>query len=157
MKLAPSPTGGLRIDIEETDDWILLLGIIHDAQSPGFDLADHVGSAMQHTSDWQDWTDYVMPDIREGYEQHLKCVLSAIEAAQLEAAGGAGTLWITREDAFHWYSALNQARLALEDHHHFGPGADIDPAQLRPAELSAFCRSQFYCAIQSYLLDQGLG
>jgi hypothetical protein len=157
MKLSPSPTGGLRIDIEEADDWILLLGIIHDAQSTGFDLANHVGGVMQQSCDWQDWKDYVIPDIRKGYEEHLKRVLSVIEAAQLEAAGGAGTVWITREDAFHWYSTLNQARLALEDCHHFGPGDAIDPGRLRPVELAALFRSQFYCAIQSYLLDQGLG
>jgi hypothetical protein len=157
MKLSSAPAGGLRIQVDEADDWMLLLGILHDAQSQGFDLATHVGMPMQQTTDWHDWQEYVMPDIREGYQEHLKAVLLAIQSAQLAAADGPGTLWISRDNAFDWYSALNQARMAIEESHNFGPGANIDPASLSPVQLAAFCRSQFYCAIQSFLLDQGLG
>jgi hypothetical protein len=157
MKLAPSATGGLRIDVEEAADWSLLLGIHHDAQCPGFDLATQVGSVMQQSSDWPDWQEFVLPDIRDDYQEHLNAVLTAIESAKLEAAGGPGTLWISRDDAFHWYSALNQARLTIEESHHFGPGENVNPLQLTPTRRAAFFRSQFYCAIQSFLLDQGLG
>ncbi|MEI6676415.1 MAG: hypothetical protein WCO57_14695 [Verrucomicrobiota bacterium] len=157
MKLAPSPAGGLRIEVEEADDWPLLCGILHDAESPGFDLASHVGSVMQPSADWLDWQEYVMPDIREGYQEHLKVVLTAIESAKLEAAGGPATLWISRDDAFHWYAALNQARLAIEELHHFGPGENISQLNLSPSRHAAFFRSQLYCAIQSFLLDMGLG
>jgi len=157
MKLALTAAGGLRIEVEDADDWTLLLGILHDAQSPGFDLASHVGGVMRQSSDWLDWQEFVMPDIRDGYQEHLKVVLTAIESGKLEAAGGPGTLWITRDDAFHWYSSLNQARLAIEELHHFGPGENVDPLQLTPTRAAAFFRSQFYCAIQSFLLDQGLG
>jgi hypothetical protein len=155
MKITPSPTGGLLIAVEEPNDWHLLLDILRDAQGSGFDLATHVGGKMDLSSDWHDWEEFVIPDIREGFLAHLKTLLIAIESARLEAAGGPGLVSIPREDAFHWYSALNQARLAIEAAHHLGPGDTIDPSQLSQARLKAFLRSQFYCAIQSFLLDSG--
>lgn len=157
MKLAPSAEGGLRIEVEDKSDWQMLLGILRDAQDSGFDLAGRVGIKMQQTADWNDWEEFVIPDIREDFLAHLKTVLIAIESARLEAAGGPGHLWIKRDDAFHWYSSLNQARLALEAIHQFGAGEAIDPGQLSQTSLAAFIRSQFYCALQSVLLDNGLG
>ncbi|MCX6876408.1 MAG: hypothetical protein NTW21_21750 [Verrucomicrobia bacterium] len=157
MKISASPAEGLHIEVEEPGEWHLLTGILRDAQGAGFDLATQVGGRMDQTAAWNDWEEYVIPDIRAGFLEHLKTILMAIESARLEAAGGPGLLWITREDAFHWYSALNQARLAIEASHHLGPGETIDPNRLSPASLKAFIRSQFYCAIQSILLDQGLG
>ena len=62
-------------------------------------------------------------------------------------------MWITREDGFSWYSALNQARLALEEKYHFGPGEEIEPGNLPIESRTSFLRSQFYCALQSLLLD----
>lgn len=156
MKITPAPPGDLCIEVEDANDWHLLLGILRDAQGSGFDLATHVGAKMDQPSDWHDWEEYVIPDIREGFLAHLKTLLIAIESARLESAGGHGFLSIPREHAFHWYSALNQARLAIEAAHHLGPGETIDPSQLSQASLNAFLRSQFYCAIQSFLLDSGL-
>jgi len=156
MKLTPSPDGGLRLDVEDKSDWQLLLGILHDAQGSGFDLATQVGGKMDQAADWHDWVDYVIPDLREGFLAHLKTLLLAIESARLEAAGGPGCVRIPREDAFHWYGALNQARFALEAIHHFGPGDAIDPGSLSQASLHAFIRCGFYSAIQNSLLDHGL-
>ncbi|MEI7912943.1 MAG: hypothetical protein WCK77_25255 [Verrucomicrobiota bacterium] len=157
MKLAPSADGGLHIEVEDKSDWQLLLGILRDAQDSGIDLATRVGGAMDQAADWHDWEEFVIPDIRASFLADLKTVLIAIESARLEAAGGAGNVWITGEDAFHWYSALNQARLALEAIHHFGPGESVNPNQLSQTGLAAFIRSHFYCAFQSILLDLGLG
>jgi hypothetical protein len=157
MKLAPSPDGGLRLEVESSADWHLLLGILHDAQGAGFDLASHTAGRMARTADWRDWEELVLPDIREEFLAQLKTVLIAIESARLESAGGPGQLWITRDDAFHWYSSLNQARLALEAIHHFGAAPSIDPGRLSKASLKAFIRIQFYGAVQSFLLDMGLG
>jgi hypothetical protein len=62
-------------------------------------------------------------------------------------------VWIEPDDAFQWYGALNQARLALEDLHHFGPEDQVAIGELSPASRSAFFRSHFYLALQSLLLD----
>ena len=157
MKLEASPDGGLRLEVENKSDWHLLLGILRDAQGSGFDLATRVGGKMDQTSDWNDWVELVIPDLREDFLAHLKTVLIAIESARLEAAGGPGFVWIGPDAAFDWYSALNQARLALEATHHLGPGDSVDPHQLSEAGLKAFIRSHFYFAVQSFLLDMGLG
>jgi hypothetical protein len=44
----------------------------------------------------------------------------------------------------------------LEEKYRFGPGEHIDPKTLSPHVRSAFIRSQFYCAIQSVLLDHAM-
>ena len=157
MNLAPSPDGGLDLEAADSSDWQMLLGILRDAQTSEFDLATHVGAKMEQNTDWQDWIDYVIPDMKEGFLTHLKAVLIAIETARLQAANGPGVVHITRDNVFHWYSALNQARLALEAIHHLDSGGSIDPGQLSPAGLKAFIRSRFYLEIQSALLDIGLG
>jgi hypothetical protein len=76
-----------------------------------------------------------------------------VAAARVDCGGGAGPLWITPGDAGQWYGALNQARLALEEIHHFGPGGNVDLAALPAHSRKAFLRSQFYCAVQSLLLE----
>ena len=157
MKLVPSPPTGLCIEAADKSDWQLLLCILRDAQGAGFDLASHVGGRIDQADGSHDREEFVLPDLREGFLADLKTVLIAIEAARLEAAGGPGQVWVSRDDACHWYSALNQARLALESVHHFGAGFAIDTETLDPSSLAACMRSHFYCAIQSILLDLGLG
>ena len=153
MKILPTLEGGLRIEIEDAGDWQLIKGITHDAVSCEENLANRLGNLIKDPAVAPDWREYIVPDLAEGFSADLLYVASSIAAARVEADGGPGPLWITRDDAFQWYSALNQARLALEERFHFGPGEAIDPAALPPARRSAFLRSQFYCAIQSLLLE----
>jgi hypothetical protein len=52
---------------------------------------------------------------------------------------------------------LNQARLALETRFKFGPAQGVARIDSFPAaKRSAFIRSQFYCALQSVLLEHVL-
>lgn len=149
----PTLEGGLRVDAEDDSDWQLLMGIARDAVSSGEKLADRLGNLITDEDIAPDWREYIVPDLDEAFQSDLSKVSAVIAAARMEAAGGPGPLWITRDEALPWYSSLNQARLAIEDCFHFGPGERIDPASLPPASRSAFLRSQFYCAIQSLLLD----
>ena len=71
----------------------------------------------------------------------------------MESDGQAGPIWITPENAYPWYSALNQARLALEEQFKFGPSEELGVESLSPVRAAAFLRSKFYCAIQSLLLE----
>jgi hypothetical protein len=152
----PTLEGGLRIDAEDAGDWLLLNGIAHDALSCDEGLANRLGALVTDEEMAGDWRDFVVPDLEEQFSSALLHVTTAVASARVDAGDGPGPLWITREDGFQWFSALNQARLALEEQFHFGPGEHIDPAKLAPVERSAFLRSQFYCAIQSLLLDHVL-
>ncbi len=156
MKIMPTLEGGLRIDAEDDGDWQLLSGITHDAVSCDEKLSRRLGRLITDKDVAPDWLEYVVPDLEDGFHSHLAHLAAAITAARFEAAGGSGLLWITRDDGFHWYSALNQARLALEERFHFGPADLMDPAELPSAHRSAFLRSQLYCAIQSLLLEHVL-
>lgn len=154
MKAMPTLEGGLRIDAEDAGDWTVLRSIIADAGAAnGVDLASRLGALISKEAGAEDWEEYVVPDLREGFQDALAEIGVTIESAMFEADGGPGPLWISREDVFPWYSALNQARLALEEIFHFGYEEDIDPGDLPPAQRAAFIRSRFYCAIQGLLLE----
>jgi hypothetical protein len=158
MKAMPTLEGGLRIDAEDAADWEVLSAIVSDAKDVdgGIDLASRLGGMISEEAGARDWEEFVVPDLREAFHDELAEVGASIEAAMFHAQEGPGPLWITPEDAFSWYSALNQARLALEEHFAFGPGESIDPSAFTPARRAAFIRSRFYCALQSLLLEHVL-
>lgn len=156
MKIIPTLEGGLMIDADDPGDWQLLRGITTDAVSGDEKLAQRLGSLIADEELARDWKEYVVPDLDAGFSAAVLHVATSIAAARVESGGGPGPLWITRDDAFHWYSALNQARLALEERFQFGPSQGIDPGELPPARRAAFLRSQVYCAIQGILLDRVL-
>ncbi len=153
MKIMQTLEGGLRLDAEEASDWQLLQGITNDAVSCDENLAHRLGKLITEEDVAADWREYIVPDLQEGFSTDVLHVTTAIASAQLEAGGGPGSLWITPSDAIQWYSALNQARLAIEERYHFGPSENIRPASLPPVYRPPFMRSQFYCAVQSMLLE----
>jgi hypothetical protein len=154
MKILPTIMGGLRIDAEGEADWHLLNMIITDAASCDRGLADRLADAIGDQEIAGDWSEWVVPELADGFEAELGHVKMVIETARSEASGGVGPLWIIPREAQRWYGALNQARLALEAIHHFGPSDGIDPDKLVPEKRGAFMRSQFYCALQSALLER---
>jgi hypothetical protein len=153
MKVMPTLEGGLRIDTEDESEWELLRSILTDANGCHEDLASRLGGIISDEAGAEDWQEFIVPDLREGFQDELAQVGAAIESAIYQAEGGAGPIWITRDDVFQWYSALNQARLAIEEHFHFGPTDSTDPKKLTPEGRAAFIRSKFYCAIQGLLLE----
>ena len=153
MTVMPTLEGGLRIDAEDAGDWDLLRGIVDDANGGDVDLASRLGDLVEDEEVAEDWQEYVVPDLREGFQDELAEIGALIESAAFEAAGGPGPIWITRENAMPWYSALNQARLALEELHRFGPEGRADPRRMGDEKHAAFIRSGFYSDIQSLLLE----
>jgi hypothetical protein len=148
MKVAPILKGGLRIDVETPLDWMVLRCIPHDARGGGLELSERVSAGMAGDPGVEDWRDFVVPDLQDGFNAQL----AAIEAA-VEAAGDgerAGQLFIPKEDAELWYGGLNQARLALEERYRL---SDSALAEMTPGKRSAWFRSQFYLHVQSLLLD----
>jgi hypothetical protein len=152
VKIMPTLEGGLRIEFEDDADWRVLGGIVGDAVSCDRTLAARLGSAVGDADVAADWLEFVVPELERSFEADLVHVGRALESARRVAAGGSGCLWVKREDALHWYGALNQARLALEEIHRFGPAEVVDPEHLSPQRRAPFLRSQFYCAVQSLLL-----
>ncbi len=150
MKITPTLEGGLRVDVEDAGDWFVLLGITRDAVSGDEELSSRLGAMITDEEISADWRDIIVPELEEGFQTDLVHVTGAIHAAEED---GGGQLWITPENAWHWYSALNQARLALHGIHHFDSAGTRPPADLDPAVRGAFLRSQFYCAFQTLLLD----
>ena len=157
MKAMPTLEGGLRIDTEDASDWELLRSIVADANGCVGDLASRLGGMISEEAGAEDWQEYIVPDLREAFQDELAQIGAAIESAAFHADGGPGPIWITPDDAFPWYSSLNQARLSLEEHFKFGPSEEIDPRGFTPTRRAAFYRSKFYCAIQSLLLEYVLG
>lgn len=154
MNILPTLEGGLRIDAECDVDWALLRSIITDARLGERDLASRLGLEMEQDPHAEDWQEYVIPDLREGFEDQLDTVSRWIaEAMETAGAEQIGSVWIHRKDGMLWYGALNQARLALEEKYRFGPGIEVAAVELDPLNRTAFMRSQFYQVVQSLLLD----
>jgi hypothetical protein len=152
MTVMPTLEGGLRLDAEDASDWELLRAIVVDANCCKTDLASRLGGLMSEEAGSEDWEELIVPDLREGFQDELAEIGALIESAVFASASGPGPIWITPEDAFPWYSSLNQARLALEEIYHFGPESKADPLKMTPVQRAAFIRSGFYSDIQSLLL-----
>ena len=148
MKVAPTLKGGLRIDVETPVDWMVLRCIPHDARAGGLDLADRVAAPMADDDGAEDWQDFVLPDLREGFNTQLAAIEATIEAAGSDDEPG--EVFILKEEAELWYGGLNQARLALEERYKLSDAALPD---MTPGKRSAWFRSQFYLHVQSLLLD----
>ena len=159
MRVMPTLEGGLRIDVEPATDWLVLEQIAPDALHGGAEkLPERLGALMDEESDWDE---LVIPELRQYFSGQLRKVADTIQEAQREAESDGdepeGEVYIEREDGLEWYGALNQARLALETHYKFGPTQDVTDVESFPAaKRSAFIRSQFYCALQSVLLEHVL-
>lgn len=153
MKVMPTLEGGLRIDTEDASDWELLRSIIADANGCETDLASRLGGLISEDAGGADWEEYVVPDLREEFQDELAQVGAAIESAMFHAAGDAGPIWITRDDVFPWYSSLNQARLAIEEHFKFRSNVKGYMMNPTPEARAAYIRSEFYSDIQKLLLD----
>lgn len=147
MKVAPVLKGGLRIDVESPMDWMVLRCIPYDARGGGLDLADRVSAPMSGDEGIEDWRDYVLPDLRDGFNAQLAAIEAAVEAAGDEEQPG--EIFILKEDAELWYGGLNQARLALEERYDL---SNAILAEMTPGKRSAWFRSQFYLHVQSLLL-----
>ena len=155
MKVLPTLEGGLRIDIESSSDWLVLEQIPTDAvEEKRFSLPEELAALMDEDSEWDE---LVAPELAELFSGQIDHVAEAVAQAEETSEGGAGELFIAREEAREWYGALNQARLALESRWGFsGEEEDEALADGPPQKRSAFVRSQFYLVLQGLLLDYAM-
>jgi hypothetical protein len=148
MKVAPILKGGLRIDVETPLDWMVLRCIPYDARGGDDNLADRVSSGMAKDEGMEDWREFVIPELQDGFNAQLAAIETALEGAGDDDQPG--QVFILKDDAELWYGGLNQARLALEERYGF---SDEDPSEMTPGKRSAWFRSHFYLHVQSALLD----
>lgn len=154
MNIIPTLEGGLRIEIEDPADWFLLRTISKDCTRYGKSLAAELSEWIDDPELQRDWRDFVIPDLEREFSSAIEHVNASVRHAETQAQGGPGAIWITRQDGPIWFSALNQARLAIEDYHHFSRQEPQDLSALDPIQRAAFLRYRLYHAIQSQLLDQ---
>ncbi|MES2997275.1 MAG: DUF2017 family protein [Verrucomicrobiota bacterium] len=150
MKIQTTLEGGLRVDIEDVQDWQLLDWIVADAEPAADDLADQLGNEITAQEIAADWREFVTPELRNVFFSDVEFVSHALAEARTRSDGESGSLWIAPADGMRWYSALNQARLALEAEHHFSN----DDTLPDDADPQAWMRSQFYLALQSVILEE---
>ena len=156
MRVMPTLEGGLRVVTDSPMDWLILEHIPGDAlDEDGDGLPERLGALMDEQSDWDE---VVIPDLRILFAGQVGRVAEAIRRAQGEAEVGgeevSGEVLIRKEEAEDWYGALNQARLGLEGRYHFGQMDEIEGMDgFTEDKRYAFVRSQFYCALQSVLLE----
>jgi hypothetical protein len=149
MTIAPTLSGGLKLVPEEEQDWLILLQIADDGDG---NLAQQFSDLMDDDSMWED---IVVPELEVEFSEQRRKVVAAI--LQAREAEGDGVL-VEKADAEAWYGALNQARLAMEAKYHFGPRELRDPSELEESEArSAYFRNEFYCTVQSLLLEYVMG
>ncbi len=77
MNVLPTPDGGLRILIKTKKNWELLRSILTDAAGCQTDLASRLGGLISEEAGAEDWHEYVVPDLREEFEDELKHVRDA--------------------------------------------------------------------------------
>jgi len=157
VNIIPTLEGGLRVDIEDAIDWVLLRHLVEDPQMRHDGLANELGNLIGEPEIQDDWQEFVVPELEAQFAGSVRKVRDVIVKALEHCKGGPGCLWITREDGPDWYSALNQARLAIEDRYQFGDRSQDDLKLLGDgARQTAWYRSQFYSAVQGLLLQHVL-
>lgn len=154
MKLAPTLQGGLRIDADSLEDWMVLDAICGDAANlPGAPLYDRLSEKMQKDADWEE---FVAPDIRSQFSDQISHVSRAISSAPMDE-DHAGSIFISKEDSLIWYGAINQARMTLELQFQISELDEFvdleDLGQLSEEKRSAVIRGHFYSTFQSLLLE----
>ncbi len=144
MTIGPTIAGGLKLVPEADQDWLILLEIANDGDS---DLSRRFASLMDEDSMWEE---IVVPELEQEFTKQRLDVMMVVVKAK---GGNEEAIHIDKEGAETWYGALNQARLALESKHKFGPRELNSPKEIKdPEARSAYFRNDFYSTIQSLLL-----
>jgi hypothetical protein len=105
-----------------------------------------------------DWRDQVLPDLQSEFNDQLDTVNEDLKAAT-QSAGEDDLPEFAFEIPFahidHWYGALNQARLVMNERYRF-PEVENEETMsdyLNEGTIKPYLIDQFYTRIQSVLLD----
>ncbi len=154
MKAFPKPGREIQLEVENEGDWRLLTQLLADAATHDFDLAAEVCSGMVDDDITEDWREFVVPDLRDAFDESLARVVRMIDEARQKDFPGSGRVVIAPDVCMDWYGVLNRARLALESRHRVAAYRKAPTGQ--PEIHAAALRDRLYCALQSLLLDHSL-
>jgi len=105
----------------------------------------------------RDWSEYVIPDLKQSFGTALDVLSKDIENADSEAGDDGELSYRIPVPADHtdqWYSALNQARLVLATRYDL-PITDaelVEPESIDERWI-AMAQSDLYAFVQSFLLE----
>ncbi|MFT6862886.1 MAG: hypothetical protein ACJAVK_001446 [Akkermansiaceae bacterium] len=144
MKIGPTVAGGLKLVPEAEKDWIVLLEIANDGQGK---LSKRLAKLMDEDSMWDE---IVVPELEQEFSKQRLAVMREVVKAKEDKSD----IHIVKKSAEIWYGALNQARLGLEERYKFGPREFTEASKIEdPVARAAYYRSDFYCTVQSLLLQ----
>ena len=96
----------------------------------------------------QDWKAYIQPELYAEFQASREAVDADLRRGK-KKAGGTSSFVIPPPHMDHWLSALNQARLALAELHHFtekdmsrAPGDPDDPREYALIQLNIYATMQ---------------
>lgn len=107
-----------------------------------------------------DWKEFVVPDLRTQFDAALDQLEADIASAEQVRKRPVKRYQITvpMSHLDQWYSALNQARLVLQEKYGLpGEGIGLSLEDLfAKGQWRAYFQSRFYAELQCWLLDVGM-
>lgn len=158
-------------------EWFLLQRLPQLAAGEGLDPAASsrlspdpldvpAGARAEHEEFVEDWKEYVMPDILDGFGEARNTVKSDLiyvaETTEVLDNGEEATefaLRVDRENVDPWYSTLNQARLLMNEAYDIASvekeimESEDGEAADDPGKRILVVQNGFYSFIQSYFLE----
>ena len=167
MNIELLPEEGLRLSEVSRDHFQLFLHLPLHADPSGCEsavdrLAQKPVDDPQNDEDDEiniDWSDHVLPDLQNEFAQQLDTVNLDLKAAtQSESEDAEGPVFsfvIPFNHADHWFGALNQARLVMQERYRF-PENETEETMTRfltEETIKPYLIDQFYTQMQAMLLD----
>jgi hypothetical protein len=174
------------LDFLNTAEWYFVYELPKLASGEGFSedvrkslfpspIVDAEGNPIQ-TEDTEDWNEFVLPDIEDGFAKDRAVVSLDVDGAEQTDDPASwfdeddeipenlpeGSLWRITVDVDHteqWYSTLNQTRIMLNKAHNL---AEDDSrllsifgieSELPPEKALLVAQYEFYCIIQNILVE----
>lgn len=152
MKVGPTVDGRLKLTLENPEDYALMSMLLRDASDDG--EVENLVNRIGKNSTEEDWEEFVKPELISQFNADLLKVSNTLKEIIDTDTADQTDLFISNDDCREWYSAINQARLSLEEEYTLSEVKyDYDPATLSPEQLEPLLRDNFYLFLQDLILN----
>ena len=153
MNVAPILKGGIRIDIESINDWLLFDLMILDTTSKKHSITDTICEKLK---DNEDWNEFVVPDLNEHFNDQVGRVKKQLREERSKCSDS-GEIHINKENGADWYGTLNQARIQLEKQFSLHDLNEDDlETECTVEQRTAYLIGRFFTFLQQMIMDEGL-